>query len=83
MLSFLTDKITDIRSDLLPELETRFGEIYSEINKNKIFFRFRSEENALCGQTAIAEYVKTRKIPGNVTPSSNKTIILVIREEND
>ncbi len=83
MLNLLTDKITDIRSDLLPELENRFGEIYSEITNNKIFFRFRSEENALCGQAAIAEYVKTRRIPGNVINNSDKTITLSVRGNND
>ncbi len=83
MSCLIIDKVTDIRSDLLPELEIRFGEVPSRVEKNRIYFNFRTEEHAICGQASIGEYVKSRDIPGRVACDSYRTVILVIGEVDD
>ncbi|HWQ66405.1 MAG TPA: hypothetical protein VN372_06005 [Methanospirillum sp.] len=83
MSRLIIDKVTDIRSDLLPELEIRFGEVPSKVEKNRIYFNFRTEEHAICGQASIGDYIKNRDIPGRVACDSNRIVTLVIGEMDD
>jgi len=76
---------SDIRSDLLPELEARFGEIFCpKIRESpRLLFKFRSEESALCGQTVIQAYIDQRNIPARTAPPEDNAVVLIIGQGDD
>lgn len=73
--------LEDIRSDLLPELESRFGELLSRLEGNRLLFKFKSEENAICGAVAINSYIENRGIPGSLVSNNGRSAILIVGPE--
>lgn len=77
--------LTDIRSDILPELENRYGEVRSRIESDgkRLFLKFSTEENALCGHAAVSEYVNLRELPIRVISSTEPRSIILISGRED
>jgi hypothetical protein len=75
--------VEEIRSDLLPELEQRYGEIFCQVRNHRLRFIFRTEESAICGQLAINAYIEKTGLPGHTINGENLTVILIIKSPED
>lgn len=71
--------LEEIHSDLLPIFERKFGEVHcrSEFDK-RLFFRFKSEESAICGHVITNAYLEKHDIPGRVIASTTPRVIILI-----
>lgn len=78
-MAFASPALVDIRSDLLPGLENKFGETFCRIEgRDRLFFKFSTEEHAICGLVAIREYLSRVGIPGLVIASGARTVTLMM-----
>lgn len=75
--------IEDLRSDLLPALERKYGEVYCRVSESRLYFKFKSEECALCGQTAINAYIEKNQIPARTISPESRSVILIIGPTED
>jgi len=75
--------ITDVQSDLHPELERKFGEIHCRAEDKRLYFRFKTEEHAICGEVAINEYLKSRDIRGRTLNRESRTVILFLGDTQE
>ncbi len=75
--------LDDLRSDLLPELESRYGEIHSRVESSgkRLFLKFRTEESALCGLAAINEYIDNVGVPIRAISSTEPRAVILIGED--
>jgi len=63
--------LESLRSDVLFELEQKYGDISSRLGNSRLMFRLSSEDTALMASADLSEFCDYNRVPVTIKQSEN------------